>query len=79
MDLQTGWGFTKVEDRNRLVRLVLEEKPFIVIGSPPCTWWSTIQRLNMGKFSEENKQKRHEEALLHLNCCAKVYKLQMDA
>ena len=30
------WNILKVEDRNAVSKIVEEEKPYAVIGSPPC-------------------------------------------
>lgn len=41
MDLTTGWGFTKVEDRDRSIRTAIRDKPRLIIGSPPCATMSS--------------------------------------
>lgn len=51
----TGWDFDLEEDRIRALKYVREEKPTLVVGSPPCTFFSTLQELN--KFNM-----RHDEA-----------------
>ena len=38
--------FTRAEMRAKARALVLEEQPFLLIGSPPCTAFSTWQALN---------------------------------
>ena len=34
MDLLTGWNFELKADRDRAIKLIDEEKPMLVIGSP---------------------------------------------
>ena len=66
MDLSTGWDFDRGEDRRQAVKHIKEEKPMVVIGSPPCTVFSQLQTMNMHtqntKWMEEyevRKQKGH--------------------
>ena len=40
MDLTTGWDFNKEEDRLRAERIVDEQEPLVLIGSPPCVAFS---------------------------------------
>ena len=41
-----SWDFTRADMRAKARALVLEEQPFLLIGSPPCTAFSTWQALN---------------------------------
>eukprot|EP00969_Alexandrium_andersonii_P341192 15081109-Alexandrium_andersonii.AAC.1 len=43
-DLRPGpggvsWGVSKPEDRDRAIRIFGAERPFVIVGSPPCTDW----------------------------------------
>ena len=40
MDFTTGFDFTKKSDRHLAWRRVKEEPPFVLIGSPPCTYFN---------------------------------------
>ena len=51
MDLAAGWDLDREEDRKR--KTIDEEKPFLLIGSPPCTFFSNMQELNKAKFKNE--------------------------
>ena len=46
MDLQTGWDFSRQEDKDRAWKYVEEEKPKLLIGSLMCTIFSVLQNLN---------------------------------
>ena len=46
MDLMTGWNFDLEADRERAKKKIREEKPMLLVGSPPCTFFSTLQELN---------------------------------
>ena len=60
------WDFTKAEMRNRAARKVIEDQPLMVIGSPPCTDWSTIMNLNWHKMSPEEREEKQNNARTHL-------------
>ena len=46
MGLTNGWDFDP-EDHKRLVwKRVREEAPYLLIGSPPCTYIIVLQELN---------------------------------
>ena len=84
MDLLTGWKFELKADRDKAITQIYEEKPMLVVGSPPCTYVSVLQNLN--KFNM-----RHDERCLarindnlikaigHIEFCIKLYTRQMDA
>ena len=46
MDLMTGFDFTKPQDQARAWTYVKESKPVLVIGSPACTMFSSLQNWN---------------------------------
>ena len=85
MDLVTqdefgrSWDFIKVEMRNHAYRRVMEEKPFLLIGSPMCKHWSTIMNLNYARMSWEDKERLLADARVHLEFVCKLYKLQHGA
>ena len=67
------WDFTKVERRNAAIRRILEEEPLFVIGSPLCTEWSIMQNANKHKWTQEERDKRLNEARVHLEFMCKIY------
>ena len=46
LDLSTGWDLSKVDGRRKAIRMVVRDKPKLLIGSPPCTMMCTWQGLN---------------------------------
>ena len=46
MDLLTGWNFELKEHRDKAIEMIKKQKPRLVIGSPPCTYFSNLQELN---------------------------------
>ena len=79
LDLKTGWDFSKQQDRRRAIDLIKAQKPFMIIGSPPCTMFSVLQGLNQYKNGaewNESFQRRKQEAIRHVEFCAALYRLQ---
>jgi hypothetical protein len=82
-DLRMGrdgkrWNFLLAADRARARQLISKEKPFVVIGSPPCTdfsAWNT--RLNHKRMSESEVRRRKVEAETLLEFAIEVYEHQM--
>jgi hypothetical protein len=82
-DLRMGrdgkkWDFLKAADRAKARQLISQEKPFIVIGSPPCTDFSSWNtRLNHKRMSEQEVRRRKAEAEVLLGFAIEVYEHQM--
>ena len=59
IDLATGWDLRESKHRKALLELIEREVPFVVVGSPPCTVCSTLQRMSQWKVDpwiwEENE------------------------
>ena len=54
-----------------------ESKPFMLIGSPPCTMFSTLQNLSKAKRNEEEFNLKMEIARKHVRFCVELYKIQL--
>ena len=79
-DPMTGepWDLSKAAVRQRVRKLVVETKPFMLIGSPPCTLFSTLQNLSRGKRDNEKFEKEMNIAKKHIWFCIELYQLQME-
>ena len=64
-------GFNKEEDRIKAERYVVEEKPLVLIGSPPCVAFSQLQALIP---DSERKAQQLAEGIRHMEFIAKLYK-----
>jgi hypothetical protein len=83
MDLTTGFDFTKESDRQLAWKRVKEETPFVLIGSPPRTYFSMLQELNIATNKHkpgwmQNFEAQREKAKQHVNFCCSVYRHQID-
>lgn len=82
LDLKTGWDFTLEQHRKKAWRHVLDDKPELVIGSPPCTMFSRLQELNRARMAGnqewmEKHRKKWIEATVHVKFCVELYKHQL--
>ena len=41
-----AWDFTKTGHEARAIGLVNRRRPYLLVGSPPCTAYSNLQNLN---------------------------------
>ena len=48
----TYWDMNKPEDRKEMLRLLREDDPEMLIGSPPCTPFSALRELSKYKKKE---------------------------
>ena len=76
MDLRTGWDLYRSDHRAAVIKYIEQEKPRVVIGSPPCTMFPSLQHFN--SCSPES-QRRRRRALVLLRLAVKVYRLQAEA
>jgi hypothetical protein len=82
-DLRMGrdgkrWNFLLATDRARARQLISKEKPFVVIGSPPCTDFSSWNtRLNHKRMSKDEVRRRKVEAETLLEFAIEVYEHQI--
>lgn len=74
-----AWNFNDAEMRHRAARKVLEDKPLLLIGSPTCTVFSTMNFINHSRMSTEEVEARYAYARRHLEFSTRLYKMQMDA
>ena len=83
MDFRTGWNFDMAVDRRRAFERIKKEEPMLLIGSPPCTMFSTLQLWNKGMRAgdvewQTNYQMKLEKATRHLEFCCSLYRWQIS-
>jgi hypothetical protein len=73
-----AWDFRRPRDRKRAWDRIRAERPFLVVGSPPCTMFSRLQlNLNAVKMGKAEWERRRCEAEVLLTFAAAVYNLQL--
>jgi len=85
MDLQevnpfTGkpWDFSTDKDRNTARWYVTSVKPKILIGSPPCTLFSSMQHLSKQARDPEKYDRLWKEACGHIAFSFELYEMQLE-
>jgi hypothetical protein len=74
MDLTTGWDFRLKEHRDCARKYIHKYKPKLLIGSPMCTAFSTLQRMNP---NDKNKTAKWLEAKEHIKFVVELYREQV--
>lgn len=72
------WDFTDPTMRNRVARKVLRDKPMLLIGSPMCTVYSAMNRINHAKMPKAVVDQRFRDARVHLEFCTRLYNIQWE-
>ena len=84
MDVKNGFNFDLAADRKKAWDSILHEKPQLVVGSPPCTFFSRLQELSKNMYHNDaawmaKSQEVIEQARRRVRCCANIYKHQREA
>ena len=72
------YDFLNASDRQRCRDRIRAEKPFMVVGSPPCTWWSAPMSLNIPKMDKDKAARREAEARVRLHFACEIYQYQLE-
>lgn len=75
MDLITGWDFSRKDHQEKAMEYVEKCKPRLVVWSPMCTMFSSLQ--NLSAWTPE-KEKRWREDRRHLEFVGKIYEKQVQ-
>ena len=78
-DLRDGYDLSDPATQLTVVEKIQKTKPTLVIGSPPCTLFSRLQKLNLHVNDERWAQKFYadrKKAVGHILFCLRVFKLQ---
>ena len=78
MDLKSGYDFDKLEDRKKCWSEIEKNEPTLVIGSPPCTPFSTWQRINNLRKPPEVVDRELRAGIVHIEFCCRLYRQQMQ-
>ena len=69
------WDFDKRSCREKALELLRNDKPYLLIGSPPCTAWSNLQNLNACRPGGQAKvDAAKQRARVHLLFCIRLYR-----
>jgi hypothetical protein len=75
-----SWNFLRAEDRRRARKEIEKDKPYIVVGGPPCTAFASFNvNVNFPKMDANVVRRRRAEARTLLSFAAEIYELQRAA
>ena len=80
-DLRDGWDLSDEVTQSRVIQRIKSTRPSLVVGSPPCTWLSTLQQLNLhvlGPSWREKYDREKAKAVKHIEFCLMLFVLQRD-
>ena len=74
------WDFSRKAKRVKARRMLREQRPYMLIGSPQCKEFCTWQRLNEQRFPDDGRRAAAREAAeIHMKFVASLYRDQIDA
>ena len=75
-----SWNFLRSDDRRRARREIEKDKPYMVVGGPPCIDYCSFNvNVNFPKMDPAVVQRRRAQARILLNFAAEIYELQRAA
>ena len=74
-DLTNGWDLSNEDEQKFVKEYVRKNKPMLLIGSPECKMFSSLQNLSAWTAS---KAKRLRKAKRHIRFCMELYEEQMS-
>ena len=73
------WDFSIRKKRIRARKMIREQRPYLVIGSPQCKEFCTWQRLNAARYPDDGQRAAaREAAVVHLEFVSQLYQDQID-
>ena len=70
------WNLSKADKKERLFELMDTTRPYVIIGSPPCTAFPALQYLNESRRNPEDIARELRQAREHVRTCCLVYERQ---
>ena len=72
------WDFPIASKRDKARAMRRKQQPYMLIGSPECTHFSTIQAINIAKSSNLSAYRRaRTAAIVHINFMMELYHEQL--
>ena len=72
------WDLNKKEKRDKVRHIIKTCRPTLVIGSPMCTAFSSLQNMNKSKQHSEERKKAMKEAVMHMKFACEIYEMQIE-
>lgn len=72
------WDFSLKEKRQKARKLINEQNPYIVVGSPDCSKFSAWQHVNKHLRDPRIMKRELDQAMVHLEFCCQIYRDQLN-
>ena len=72
------WDLHNSAKKKKVLKIIREKRPWLLIGSPCCAAFSVLQNLTKGKGDLEKKAKLRRQAVAPLEFVCEIYKLQVE-
>lgn len=72
------WDFDRADCRQRAKQLVRETQPVLLVGSPMCTWFSSLMGFNRARMDPETYRYNMDRAVSHLKFVFDLYAIQIE-
>ena len=73
------WDFSRRDKREKARALIRKYRPILLIGSPMCTAFSSLQNFNRQKYIDpQAKQRAYVQACLHMEFVCSLYREQIE-
>ena len=71
------WDFDDPRQRQQAQRLLAEQRPVLLIGSPMCTAFSRLQQIGIHRRDQAKMEENRARALVHLRFACQLYLKQI--
>ena len=61
------------------MEMLARQKPKLLVGSPPCSAFSSLMRLSASRRTPEQNRRLLDQGLIHLKFVCKLYEQQLQA
>jgi len=72
------WDFNKPDKRRKAKEIVESKRALLIILSPMCTAFSTLQNMNKSKMCENKWNEMLDKAKSHVTLCMELIKIQIE-
>ena len=73
------WDLSDPKQQERCMEMLARQKPKLLVGSPPCSAFSSLMRLSASRRTPEQNRRLLDQGLIHLKFVCKLYEQQLQA
>jgi len=76
IDLSTGWDLDRPEDVIKMDKLIEEQQPLLLTGSPDCAPFTVLRNINRSYLNTKENVEKRQKGENHLSLCIERYRRQ---